>query len=155
LNAFNLLETIPAVHKSGSNSPNLSTAASTSSQVLENDSKLDEKLILASISNATYKNTNLYQDRPESEGNSIEDPLLRSNPIPMRPPRNDFLNIDGSDCDLNWMCLLFVIIALCIIVPLIYIVYIYEHPEFHPQHSPYDDEDKFQHRISNISPKSS
>lgn len=144
LNAFNLLESLPEVHKSGNSSPKRPEAVNegaSTSQGLQNE-KLDEKLILASISNSTYKNNDIYRDtvRTENELDGFEDPLLtRSNPRPLRRPRNDFLTIDGSDCDLNWICLLIFIIACCIIVPLIYVLWIYEHPEFHPAHSPYDD----------------
>lgn len=147
LNAFNLLEQIPEVHKSGSNSPKTINQQASTSRGLEN-SNLDEKLILASISNATYKNTDTYRDavRPENDLSGFEDSLLiNSNPIPMRRPRNDLFAIDGSDCDLNWICLLVFIIACCIIVPLIYVLWIYEHPEFHPAHSPYDDPDHSDH----------
>jgi hypothetical protein len=157
LNAFNLLETIPAVHKSGASSPKLPNQNQTpsTSQTLSNDPKLDEKLILASISNATYRNTNEFHDEDGAgSGSRVEDPLLDSNPIPLRTPRNDFFTVDGSDCDLNWMCLLLVIIAICILVPLIYLLYIYEHPDFHPAHSRYDDPDlKILHHI-NDSPSS-
>lgn len=43
-------------------------------------------------------------------------------------PRSEF-TCSGSDCDISWICLLIFILALCFAIPLIYIIYIAEHPE--------------------------
>lgn len=54
---------------------------------------------------------------------------LQSGPHVIRgAPRNDF-SCSGSDCDISWICLLVVILALCFAIPLIYVIYIAEHPE--------------------------
>ena len=46
-------------------------------------------------------------------------------------PRSEF-SCSGSDCDISWICLLVFILALCFAIPLIYIIYIAEHPDqFH------------------------
>lgn len=54
-----------------------------------------------------------------------------SNPIVLRK-RNELFSCSGSDWDISWICLLILILALCVAIPLIYVVYIAEHPEeFH------------------------
>jgi LysM repeat protein len=155
-----LLDTLPKVHKSGNSSPqaNGKFTASTSSP---NKEKLEEKLLLASVSNATIAKLPDAVDRLEeantSEENSVNDPLLRQfrgYPRSIRPP-NDFIQFNGSDCELNWIVLLLAILALCVIVPLIYVFLIYEHPEkFHATHSKYDDPDlKFHFHVNSTPDK--
>lgn len=107
--------------------------------------KVEEKLLLASVSNVTIMKSPDAVDNTEITTESNEpllDPsLYRGYPRSIRPP-NDFLKINGSDCELNWIFLLIAILALCVIVPLIYVFLIYEHPEkFHAAHSKYDDPD--------------
>lgn len=59
---------------------------------------------------------------------------LQSGPHVIRgAPRNDF-SCSGSDCDISWICLLVVILALCFAIPLIYVIYIAEHPEEFSHH---------------------
>lgn len=61
--------------------------------------------------------------------NNDELTTLRSGPHAIRgAPRNDF-SCSGSDCDISWICLLVLILALCFAIPLFYIIYIAEHPE--------------------------
>lgn len=150
-----LLDTLPKVHKSGNSSPNASGKVETANNVLPNKEKLEEKLLLASVSNATIAKSHDAADRLEETNNTndddeshhINEPLLsrskqfRGYPKTIRPPTNDFLqSFDGSDCELNWIFLLIAILAMCFIIPLIYIFLIYEHPEqFHTVHSKYDD----------------
>lgn len=109
--------------------------------------KVEEKLLLASVSNVTIAKSPDAADSTEIPTAAIDgtnEPLLdpkqfRGYPRTIRPP-NDFLQINGSDCELNWIFLLIAILALCVIVPLIYVFLIYEHPEkFHATHSKYDD----------------
>lgn len=58
--------------------------------------------------------------------------VLQSGPHAIRgTPRSEF-SCSGSDCDISWICLLVFILALCFAIPLIYIIYIAEHPDqFH------------------------
>lgn len=62
----------------------------------------------------------------------FNDPLLAhldSSPHVIRgAPKND-LSCSGSDCDISWICLLVCILALCFAIPLVYVIYIAEHPE--------------------------
>lgn len=146
-----LLDTLPKVHKSGNSSP-LAANNSNNSNVLPNNEKLEEKLLLASVSNATITKS-AAADRLEETNHTnddeshIDEPLLSRNkqfrgyPKTIRAPQNDFLqSFNGADCELNWIFLLLAILAMCFIIPLIYIFLIYEHPEqFHPVHSKYDD----------------
>lgn len=108
--------------------------------------KIEEKLLLDSVSNVTIAKSPDARDNGEgttavsdSSEPLLDAKLFRGYPRTIRPP-NDFLNINGSDCELNWIFLLIAILALCVIVPLIYVFLIYEHPEkFHATHSKYDD----------------
>lgn len=61
-----------------------------------------------------------------------DDHTIQRGPHAIRgAPRNDF-TCSGSDCDISWICLLVLILALCFAIPLIYIIYIAEHPDqFH------------------------
>lgn len=162
-----LLNTMPMVHKSGTNSPNrnsnnnIDMKPTTSQNNLPNDVNLEEKLILASVTNASYndspkleyKSTDHIIDNDDHE-NAINQPLLMNNefthPTTLRPPKNDFFSWNGSDCDLSWIFLLIVILALCVIVPLVYVLLIHEHPEqFHHKHSLYDDTDAhYKHHLN-------
>lgn len=62
------------------------------------------------------------------------DPDFQRGPHAIRgTPRSEFA-CSGSDCDISWICLLIFILALCFAIPLIYIIYIAEHPEqFHKE----------------------
>lgn len=57
---------------------------------------------------------------------------LQSGPHAIRgAPRSEF-SCSGSDCDISWICLLVFILALCFAIPLVYVIYIAEHPDqFH------------------------
>ncbi|XP_055534673.1 lysM and putative peptidoglycan-binding domain-containing protein 4 isoform X2 [Wyeomyia smithii] len=112
-----LLETLPKVHTSGSSSPkNTLHLTQNSTTILENDANFDEKLLVAAVSSASYKNENLNlateHNVEESSEESIRQPLLSgeyddSLPQPrlLRLPANDY-SCNGSDCDISWICLL-------------------------------------------------
>lgn len=146
-----LLDTLPKVHKSGQNSPNnKEKVRNSSSDAIPSKEKLEEKLLLASVSNAVIAKSEDAADNPYSEtiDPTANDSLLdhsqsqfRGYPRTFGAPRNDYLTFNGSDCELNWIVLLICILAVCVIVPLIYVFWVYEHPEFHSAHSQYDDPD--------------
>lgn len=158
-----LLETLPRVHTSGNSSPKNITNNPPADGYVPADSKasLDEKLILAAVSNASIipssgagthlpkKSSRKHRDpavRPDEIAfDELEDgiddhlssqPLLLSGeyddslpqPRSLRLPANDF-SCNGSDCDISWICLFVFILALCFAIPLIYVVYVAEHPE--------------------------
>ncbi|EAT41007.1 AAEL007321-PA [Aedes aegypti] len=154
-----LLETLPKVHTSGNSSPkNVPSLLQSTTSVLETQTNLDEKLIVAAVSSASYKdnkvnhvvlNTRNVNDHTASDDplegsskryadNDAKQPLLSGEydenlpqPRPVRLPASDF-SCNGSDCDISWICLLVCILALCFAIPLIYVVYVAEHPEkFH------------------------
>jgi hypothetical protein len=133
-----LLDTLPKVENINSEPQAVENAVQ--------PEKVEEKLLLASVSNATITKSPDAVDNTEITTPDSNEPLLdakqfRGYPRSIRPP-NDFLQISGSDCELNWIFLLIAILALCVIVPLIYVFLIYEHPEkFHAAHSKYDDPD--------------
>lgn len=154
-----LLDTLPKVHTSGQNSPtNKEKVANTSSasDAMPSKEKLEEKLLLASVSNAVIAKPADAADLPVTLDNepSVEDSLIdhsqfRGYPTMIRG--NDYLSFNGSDCEMNWICLLFCILAVCVIVPLIYVYLVYEHPEeyAHHSHSKFDDTDlHYMHHLS-------
>lgn len=123
---------------------------------MPNREKLEEKLLVASVSNATIITKNGDNDGDITEnlnedfasGNdSINEPLLKKSqfrgyPRTLGPPKNDMLAFSGSDCEINWILLLIAILLCAFIVPLIYVYFVYEHPEFfNHTHSRYDDTD--------------
>uniref|UniRef100_A0A2M4ARC7 Putative conserved plasma membrane protein n=1 Tax=Anopheles triannulatus TaxID=58253 RepID=A0A2M4ARC7_9DIPT len=164
-----LLDTLPRVHTtSGNSSPKNITNHIPGHHHLpvESKEKLDEKLIVAAVSNASYvpnaassdahaKSSENYREPreragetsfdAEDENSSSQQPLLLSGeyddslpqPRSLRLPTNDF-SCNGSDCDISWICLLVFILALCFAIPLIYVVYVAEHIEkFH--HDSFND----------------
>lgn len=141
-----LLDTnLPTVHKSGNSSPRaIGISNGPENGTILSGESLEEKLIVASISNTTYKDQNipiiettdfhiLDEDVPDAS-----DPLLfngdptRQPKVVLAKPRVDFA-FNGSDCDLNWLCLFVCILALCFAIPLIYVYVVYEE-KVHPEH---------------------
>lgn len=160
---------LPAVHKSGQNSPkhvnNNTSGVGPTSQLEPSASRaLDEKLLIASVSlapNATHAphanhvNDILFSTRVGGSSKDFEEdeageegerqPLFdaveegrrpRTSPHAIRGAPKADLNCSGSDCDISWIVLLVLILALCFAIPLIYVIYIAEHPEqFHHNES--------------------
>lgn len=138
-----LLDTLlPTVHKSGNCSPKageVNNGQENGTTTMLSNETLGEKLIVASISNTTYKDQNIPiiqtstdfhidQDMPDAS-----DPLLyNGRQVVLAKPKVDF-SFNGSDCDMNWLCLFVCILALCFAIPLIYVYFIYEE-KVHPEH---------------------
>lgn len=142
-----LLDTLPKVHKSGQSSPNNKEKVPSSSEAIPNKDKLEEKLLLASVSNAVIAKSEDAADNPSTSTTvpDINDPLIdrtqfRGYPKTFGAPKTDFSSF-VDECEINWIVLLFVILAVCIIAPLIYVYLAYEHPEEFSHHSRYDDMD--------------
>lgn len=155
-----LLDTMPKVHlSSGESSPTKKKVEShsTATTTKANAQKLEEKLLVASVCNATIvqsENVSVAEEAEESD--SPHQPLrrgFRGYPRAIGAPKIDYLDFNGSDCEMNWVFLLICILAVCVIVPLIYVYLVYEHPEkFVHEHSKYDDPDiKAFHHINNNS----
>lgn len=100
--------------------------------------QLNEKLIVASVANSEYvndvilnsrmTNSSMYTDFPRSEENSadpFEDPDAPIPTVVLAKPRMDF-SLNGSDWDMNWICLFIFILALCFAIPLVYVIYVAE-----------------------------
>lgn len=157
-----LLDTLPKVHKSGQSSPKHSKEkAAIASDETPSKEKLEEKLLIASVSNAVIAKSDDEVERSTTEVEpTIEDPLIndphfRGYPRTFGAPRNsDYLAFSGNDCELNWIALLVCILAVCVIVPLVYVYLVHEHPEkFAHEHSKYDDADvhlKQLHHLNDI-----
>lgn len=136
-----LLETLPKVHSSGNSSPK-NVPIPSAALVIETQANLDEKLIVAAVSTASYKTDpagafpeSALQDEFTVEHSGPEQPLLSGEyddslpqPRPLKLPSNDF-SCNGSDCDISWICLLVCILGLCFAIPLIYVIYVAEHIE--------------------------
>ncbi|XP_063709318.1 lysM and putative peptidoglycan-binding domain-containing protein 3 [Culicoides brevitarsis] len=149
-----LLDTLlPTVHKSGNSSPKGNSSQSQTNEKQEgvlSDETLEEKLIVASISNTTYKNGEnsipILDTPTENDVPDASDPLLfnqNANFVLAKPKVN--YSFDGSDCDMNWLCLFVCILALCFAIPLIYVWIIYEHPERYHHHFTTEQHSVHQH----------
>lgn len=128
------------------NRDNGSGIMNNSTQLHSNDAESINETILKSdiLSRNTYRDNKQYDDNASGDSDDetiYTNPLLsneanaanrrvpRSGPHAIRgAPRNDF-TCSGSDCDISWICLLICILALCFAIPLIYVIYIAEHPE--------------------------
>lgn len=159
---LNTQDELPSVHTSGQNSPkivNNNTDELHNPLFANNKSKLDEKLLVASVSLATpagsstlvsgsindiILNSAITRKEHNIDGVDFDDALdgeharlidsddIQSAPHAIRGVPSAELSCSGSDCDISWICLLVFILALCFAIPLIYIFYIAEHPEkFH------------------------
>lgn len=150
-----LLETLPGVHSSGNSSPKHASTAPSSQQLHQNP-LLDEKLFIASVSNASSPTTTINDiilestiipsaDLPGTSTGQVAKeltarvPLLSGDfddsvPQPRLIPVRHRFEIDGADCDMSWVCLFVCILLLCVAIPLIYVLWTVEHP-----HHPHDD----------------
>ncbi|EDW35020.1 GL20099 [Drosophila persimilis] len=155
-------DALPAVHRSGNNSPrhNIEREPAIERNPLEDARQmLDERLLVAAVNASgsvdddqpsTSKAASKYYEgahgSPNDEANmerSPDDsaPLLndllvdRHAPLvrPIPGPSLRAIDWSGSDCDMSWICLLIFILALCVVIPLVYVVYLAEHP--HHNHS--------------------
>lgn len=151
-----LLDTLPKVHKSGQNSPSNKekVASEKPSDTVPSKETLQEKLLLASVSAAVISGSAKTGDQSASQtvNTTEENPLMdrtqfRGYPRMIRG--SDYMSLNGSDCELSWIVLLVCILAICLIIPLIYVFFVYEHPEdFHHPHSKYDDDLRYLHHLS-------
>ncbi|XP_030370240.1 lysM and putative peptidoglycan-binding domain-containing protein 4 [Scaptodrosophila lebanonensis] len=148
-------DALPAVHRSGNNSPrhNADRELGIERNPLE-DARLmlDERLLVAAVNAsggeqpstskaAANRSNDFYErvggmgfpddaanmERPLDESEMLLDrhaPLLR--PIP--GPSLRAIDWSGSDCDMSWICLLIFILALCVVIPLVTVIYLAEHP---------------------------
>lgn len=127
----------------------VSLAANTCHSATASTSTDGYRTVLPTDGSGSRLNGNITNDiDPNDDEFNFTDPLIaplakpsqiytdelsgRSGPHVIRgAPRNDF-TCSGSDCDISWICLLVFILALCFAIPLIYVIYIAEHPDkFH------------------------
>lgn len=155
-----LLDSMPGVHSSGNSSPKHAATAPSNQQMLENNPVLDEKLLIASVSNASSaagtQGTSIndiileskitpsvqpYHDTgvPSPMGahvpllsGEVDDNVPQPRPIPVRH-RLD-MSFNGTDCDMSWVCLFIFILLLCVAIPLIYVFWTVEHVDHHDGH---------------------
>lgn len=156
-------DALPAVHRSGNNSPrhNLEKEPAIERNPLE-DARLmlDERLLVAAVNASgvasgegqasTSRDASKFYEGshrfPDDEGNMeqplddnkglLNDMLIDRHAPRVRPipgPSLRAIDWSGSDCDMSWICLLIFILALCVVIPLVYVIYLAEHP--HHTHS--------------------
>lgn len=102
----------------------------------ENDTSINDIILNTKLKSNRYTDARTgMEDEEVMEAtettllnNSSQPDEDMSNPIALKQ-KNDLFNCSGSDWDLNWICLLIGILALCVAIPLIYVIYIAEHPE--------------------------
>ncbi|KRF99168.1 uncharacterized protein Dwil_GK17804 [Drosophila willistoni] len=154
-------DALPAVHRSGNNSPrhNAEPTLQIERNPLE-DARLmlDERLLVAAVNasgtvdnqpttsatstgGATNGILGFPDDEAHTERSANDDnaPLLnemlmdRHAPLvrPIPGPSLRAIDWSGSDCDMSWICLLVFILALCVVIPLVYVIYLAEHPHHH------------------------
>ncbi|KAM7345884.1 uncharacterized protein ACRADG_011976 isoform 2-T2 [Cochliomyia hominivorax] len=78
---------------------------------------------------------NIYSDMLTNNVEDVSAPLITNilddSNVPMlhriRGPSLRAMDWSGSDCDMSWVCLFVVILALCFVIPLVYVFYIAEH----------------------------
>jgi hypothetical protein len=147
-------------HFSPHHKGSLTSSSNSNDNPIQNKERLEEKLLLASVSNAVIAKSDSQSDNNfdtnerlngrilNDADDELNEPLLldksqfRGYPRTLGAPKNDLLSFSGSDCELNWIFLLVAILAFCVIFPLIIFYFVYEHPEkFHSEHSKYDDPD--------------
>ncbi|XP_067633058.1 lysM and putative peptidoglycan-binding domain-containing protein 4 [Eurosta solidaginis] len=148
-----LLETLPIVHKSGSNSPEQREASIVRNPLEDAKVVLGEKLIVASVnssdrrtdeqpninkailSSKLLKKENAYTDRESDTNDStallddiLNDDFAETQARPIRGPSSlNAWHWSGSDGDMTWVCLFVVILALCFAIPLIIVIF-WTHP---------------------------
>ncbi|XP_034479708.1 lysM and putative peptidoglycan-binding domain-containing protein 4 [Drosophila innubila] len=156
-------DALPAIHRSGNNSPrhNLEKEPEIERNPLE-DARLmlDERLLVAAVNAsvavagedqpATRRDASKFYDGshgyPDDESKMehplddnaalLDDMLIDRHAPRVRPipgPSLRAIDWSGSDCDMSWICLLIFILALCVVIPLVYVIYLAEHP--HHTHS--------------------
>ncbi|KAH8369728.1 hypothetical protein KR093_000715, partial [Drosophila rubida] len=155
-------DALPAIHRSGNNSPrhNQEKELAIERNPLE-DARLmlDERLLVAAVNasgaseaqpsprrdgNNFYDGSQGYTDdkngnrEPNLDDNTalLDDMLVDRHAPRLRPipgPSLRAIDWSGSDCDMSWICLLIFILALCVVIPLVYVIYLAEHP--HHTHS--------------------
>lgn len=144
ISAYSLLtESLPQVHKSGTNSP---TVSKSSTEVLpvEDEKDLQQKLIIASVnstqievSKVELNNSNVLL-QSDDENATVQMPLIpnrtNGNTSIEAVVVNEFTS-KGADLGLKWIHLLLCVLILGVLIPIIYVVYIAEHPEKYHHHS--------------------
>lgn len=163
IKAFSLLtENLPSVHTSGNNSPtrvkDLIVPKNGTDDPLNED--LQEKLIVASVNSADvrispkeYKLNNLKQtphfsDTPSTSHFVNSESIVSSDgesvPLILEGIREETsvedivlkeFNEKGADLGIKWIHLLVFILLLCVVIPLVYVFYIAEHPEKYHHHN--------------------
>ncbi|XP_017839113.1 lysM and putative peptidoglycan-binding domain-containing protein 3 isoform X2 [Drosophila busckii] len=136
-------DTLPTVHRSGNNSPrhNVESQSPVERNPLE-DARLmlDERLLVAAVNasgveqptSSSVAEVGANVEAIADEQTSLLEDMLVDRHVPrLRPipgPSLRAFDWGGSDCDMSWICLFIFILALCFVIPLVYVIYLAEHP---------------------------
>lgn len=134
---------LAAVHTSGRSSPEESPSKK-HIDVASLHSKLNETFLnVPTVSKPTAEvNTIIFNSHiiPKiCDNNDLEGGESGSEDVCLLPKRNEVvadpvvakLSCSGADCDIPWIALIVCVVILIFAVPLIYVFYIYEHPQMY------------------------
>lgn len=134
------IHTMPLIQFSGNNSPNLDN---------EEPHEIDEKIVEAKLKDAIINsqkndvNSLIFNSNIASKSCDITDDvieeiydeevhLIPNEVMPVQPPVVSRLTCSGADADISWIALVICIGIVIFAIPLIYTLYIAEHPgSFH------------------------
>lgn len=140
------LFTMALVHTSGSSSPTLNNKGETENV----DKELLEKKLKSTIVNSQIKehnndvnmlifNSNIVSKACDTLEETIED--LSDEEVHLLPreiktaePVVSRITCSGADCDISWIALVVCIVVVIFAIPLIYVFYIAEHPDYYHHH---------------------
>lgn len=151
---------LATVHGSGTNSPKENIASTSSTQEIDSNllkSKLSSQLLCSPISNSDSKdsatqvvnevifNSNI-KPSPKICDSEVQNSIVNEKdeehisllPVAVLPEETVVTKIScsGADADISWIALIVCIVVLIVALPLIYVFYIYEHPEeYHHENS--------------------
>lgn len=141
---------VASVNSSGPENPSTSRAAASNSANIALSSKHKsrdytdegEKIIFLFLLLCNYKSCSsflyLANNTDDISAPLITDILDDSTNVPqlhrIRGPSLRAMDWSGSDCDMSWVCLFVVILALCFVIPLVYVFYIAEHAHHNTTH---------------------
>uniref|UniRef100_A0A1I8NM53 LysM domain-containing protein n=1 Tax=Stomoxys calcitrans TaxID=35570 RepID=A0A1I8NM53_STOCA len=118
---------VASVNSSGGDGPSTSRGLA-GGEIHINNIIMNSKLKPGS----TYHDEEIVSaDLNDASAPLITDILDDSTNVPkihrIRGPSLRTIDWSGSDCDMSWICLFVVILALCFVIPLVYVFYIAEH----------------------------
>lgn len=122
---------LAGVHSSGNTSPNRQSIGS-ETLTLVDSRKVAASLKEAEVNEIIFNSNITQQHRPNIELNDDfeeDDETVNLLPRSNTRERSTTMNFSGIDGDISPKSLIICIVVLIVVVPLIYVFYIYEHPQ--------------------------